>query len=72
MPKLRPKVILESTRLTLKTDIASAWNEQSRVVGPRKYRYPSLLISAEWCGFTNVLWGTQARQLRAAGRGDGS
>jgi hypothetical protein len=57
MPKLCPKVILEGTRLTLKTDIAFALNEHPRVVGPRKYRYHSPLISAEWCGFTNVPWG---------------
>ena len=27
------------------------------MVGPRKYRYHSPLISAEWCAFTNVPWG---------------
>jgi hypothetical protein len=26
-------------------------------VGPRKYRYHSPLISAEWCTFTNYSWG---------------
>jgi len=57
MPKLCPKVILEGTRLTYKTDIAFALNEHPRVVGPRKYRYHSPLISAEWCAFTNVPWG---------------
>lgn len=57
MPKLCPKVILEGTRLTQKTDIAFALNEHPRVVGPRKYRYHSPLVSAEWCGFTNVPWG---------------
>jgi len=57
MPKLCPKVILEGTRLTQKTEIAFALNEHPRVVGPRKYRYHSPLISAEWCGFTNVPWG---------------
>jgi hypothetical protein len=57
MPKLCPKIILEGTRLTLKTDIAFALNEHPRVVGPRKYRYHSPLISGEWCGFTNVPWG---------------
>jgi hypothetical protein len=55
--KLCPKVILEGTRLTFKTDIAFALNEHPRVVGPRKYRYHAPLISAEWCGFTNVPWG---------------
>jgi len=55
--KLCPKIILEGTRLTLKTDIAFALNEHPRIVGPRKYRYHSPLISAEWCGFTNFPWG---------------
>jgi len=55
--KLCPKIILEGTRLTLKTDIAFALNEHPRIVGPRKYRYHSPLISAEWCGFTNYPWG---------------
>lgn len=56
-PKLCPKVILEGTRLTLKTEIAFALNEHPRIVGPRKYRYHSPIISAEWCAFTNVPWG---------------
>lgn len=55
--KMVPKLILEGTRLTLKTDIAFALNEHPRVVGPRKYRYHSPLVSAEWCAFTNVPWG---------------
>jgi hypothetical protein len=55
--KLCPKLILEGTRLTHKTDIAFMLNEHPRVVGPRKYRYHSPLISAEWCAFTNVPWG---------------
>jgi len=55
--KLVPKIILEGTRLTFKTDIAFALNEHPRIVGPRKYRYHSPLISAEWCAFTNFPWG---------------
>ncbi len=55
--KLVPKVILEGTRLTHKTDLAFALNEHPRIVGPRKYRYPSPLVSAEWCAFTNFPWG---------------
>lgn len=55
--KLTPKIILEGTRLTHKTDIAFALNEHPRIVGPRKYRYHSPLISAEWCAFTNFPWG---------------
>lgn len=57
MPKLCPKIILEGTRLTHKTDIAFALNEHPRLVGPRKYRYHSPLISAEWCALTNTPWG---------------
>lgn len=56
-PKLCPKLIIEGTRLTHKTDLAFALNEHPRIVGPRKYRYHSPVISAEWCGFTNVPWG---------------
>jgi len=52
-----PKVILEGTRLTHKTDLAFALNEHPRIVGPRRYRYPSPLVSAEWCGFSNHPWG---------------
>ena len=55
--KLVPKVILEGTRLTHKTDVAFALNEHPRVVGPRKYRYHSPLISAEWGAFDDVPWG---------------
>src|SRR4030042_2002978 len=55
--KLCPKIILEGTRLTHKTDIAFALNEHPRIVGPRKYHYHSPLVSAEWCGFTNYPWG---------------
>jgi len=55
--KLCPKIILEGTRLTMKTDVAFALNEHARIVGPKKYRYHSPLISAEWCAFTNVPWG---------------
>jgi hypothetical protein len=55
--KLVPKIILEGTRLTFKTEIAFALNEHPRIVGLRKYRYHSPLISAEWCAFTNYPWG---------------
>ena len=55
--KLCPKIILEGTRLTMKTEIAFALNEHPRIVGPRKYRYHSPLVSAEWCALTNVPWG---------------
>jgi hypothetical protein len=55
--KLAPKLILEGTRLTHKTDLAFALNEHPRIVGPRRYRYHSPLISAEWCAFTPQPWG---------------
>jgi hypothetical protein len=55
--KLVPKIILEGTRLTFKTDIAFALNEHPRIVGPRRYRYHSPLVSGEWCAFTNFPWG---------------
>jgi len=57
MSKLTPKVILEGTRLTFKTEIAFELNEHPRFTGPRKYSYHSPLISAEWCTFTNYPWG---------------
>jgi hypothetical protein len=55
--KMCPKLILEGTRLTMKTETAFALNEHPRIVGPKKYRYHSPLISAEWCSFTNYPWG---------------
>ncbi len=55
--KLCPKIILEGTRLTHKTDVAFALNVHPRIVGPRKYLYHSPLISGEWCAFTNFPWG---------------
>jgi hypothetical protein len=57
MGKLTPKIILEGTRLTHKTDLAFMLNEHPRIVGPRKYQYHSPLISGEWCTFTNYPWG---------------
>jgi hypothetical protein len=67
MPKLTPKIILEGTRLTHKTDLAFALNEHPRIVGPRRYRYHSPLISAEWCGFTPVPWGRGPINFRPGG-----
>lgn len=55
--KLCPKLILEGTRLTRKTELAFALNEHERITGRRAYRYHSPLVSAEWCGFTNFPWG---------------
>lgn len=55
--KLVPKIILEGTRLTFKTDIAFALQEHPEITGSRKYRYHSPILSAEWCTFTNYPWG---------------
>src|ERR1700757_1233876 len=56
--KRSPKIILEGTRLTGKTDLAFALNEHPRIVGVRKYRYHSPIISAEWNGFTRSPYGS--------------
>ncbi len=56
-PKLTPKVILEGTRLTHKTDLAFALNDFDRFIGPRRYRYHAPLVSAEWGAFTPYPWG---------------
>ncbi|MBI2420400.1 MAG: hypothetical protein HYV28_21270 [Ignavibacteriales bacterium] len=55
--KLVPKIILEGTRLTYKTEIAFGLHEHPEVTGARKYKYHSPIISAEWCSFTNYPWG---------------
>src|SRR5687767_9752279 len=62
--KLCPKIILEDTRLAFKTEIAFELNEHPRIVGPRKYRYHSPLISTEWCTFTNYPWGRGRSTLK--------
>ena len=56
-PKLTPKIILEGTRLTHKTDLAFAINDHPRIVGPRAYRYHPPLVSAEWGALTPYPWG---------------
>ena len=56
-PKLTPKIILEGTRLTHKTDLAFAVNEHPRIIGPLRYRYHAPLVSAEWGAFTPDPWG---------------
>jgi hypothetical protein len=64
--KLCPKLILEGTRLTGKTDLALALNENSRITGVRKYRYHSPIISAEWNGFTRTPYGSSLINFDAA------
>jgi len=52
-----PKVVLEGTRLTHKTDLAFALQEHPRVTGARRYRYHFPLVSAEWGTLTDEPWG---------------
>ncbi len=54
---LCPKVILEGTRLTKKTELAFTLRDHPRFVGARRYRYHLPLVSAEWSGLTNEAWG---------------
>lgn len=44
----QPKIILEGTHLTLKTDIAFCLAEHPRVIGERKHRWHIPLVSSEW------------------------
>ena len=64
--KLCPKLILEGTRLTGKTDLTLALNENARITGVRKYRYHSPIISAEWNGFTPHPYGSSLINFAAA------
>ena len=43
-----PKIILEGTHLTRKTDIAFLLAEHPRLVGKRKHRWHIPLVSSEW------------------------
>jgi hypothetical protein len=56
-PNRRPKVILEGTRLTHKTDLVHALQEHPRITGPRKYRYHMPIVSGEWGTLTDEPWG---------------
>jgi hypothetical protein len=66
--KLTPKVILEGTRLTHKTDLAFALNAYAPFIGPRAYRYHPPLVSAEWGAFTPFPWGRGIIDYDAAER----
>jgi hypothetical protein len=44
----QPKILLEGTHLTLKTDIAFALAEHVDIIGHRRHRWHIPLISAEW------------------------
>ncbi len=56
--KLCPKLIIEGTRLTGRTELALALNEHPRIVGVRKYRYHSPIVSAERNGFVKSPYGS--------------
>lgn len=49
----QPKVILEGTHLTHKTDISFALAEHPLLIGDRKHRYHLPIISAEWETFSD-------------------
>jgi hypothetical protein len=44
----QPKILLEGTHLTRKTDVAFALAEHPRIIGDRRRRWHIPLISAEW------------------------
>lgn len=44
----QPKIILEGTHLTRKTDIAFELAEHPRIIGHRKHRWHIPLVSSEW------------------------
>jgi hypothetical protein len=54
---LTPKIVLEGTRLTHKTDLAFALQEHPEVTGARRYRYHFPLVSAEWATLSPEPWG---------------
>ncbi len=56
MRQSKAVAVLEGTRPTWKIEVAFALNEYTKA-GGRKYRYPSPVVSGEWCGFTNTPWG---------------
>lgn len=66
----RPKVILEGTRLTHKTDLVYALQEHPQVTGARRYRYHLPIVSAEWGTLSDEPWGrsliTYTPELREA------
>jgi hypothetical protein len=49
----QPKIVLEGTHLTRKTDIAFLLAEHPRIVGNRKHRWHIPLVSSEWETFSD-------------------
>lgn len=69
MTKLTPKIILEGTRLTHKTELAFPLNEHPRIVGPRRHRYHSPLIHVVLCTRREGTWdAARAERLRVSGK----
>ncbi|MFC5381658.1 hypothetical protein [Aquipuribacter nitratireducens] len=52
-----PKLVVEGTRLTHKTDLLFALHEHPAVTGRRRYRYHFPVVSAEWGTLAPVPWG---------------
>jgi len=55
--KLCPKIILEGTRLTFKTEIAFALNEHPRIVGPPQVSLPFADHFGRMVRLHNFPWG---------------
>lgn len=56
-PSRHPKVIVEGTRLTHKTDLVYALQEHPHITGERRYRYHMPIVSGEWGTLTDEPWG---------------
>lgn len=53
-PKIpQPKIILEGTSLTRKTDLAFALAEHPRIIGDRRHRWHIPIVSSEWYTFSD-------------------
>jgi thymidylate kinase len=51
--KPQPKIILEGTHLTRKTDLAFVLAEHPRIIGARQHRWHIPLVSSEWETFAD-------------------
>jgi len=54
---IMPRVIIEGTRLTCKSDIAEKLTNNTRFQGPKKYRFHPGVISSEWVTISDKPWG---------------
>ena len=55
--KVFPRLLLEGTRLTFKTEIVLALRDHPSFLGQESYPYHVPMASAEWTGFTAERWG---------------